>query len=202
MNNKNIKLIFIDTFVSMGTLYFSFLLRYEFQIPAKFFDVFISWLPTFVLVQGVIFLITGLYNRMWRYTSLLDLYAILRSCATAWAIGFVAIYLSMGAVTYPRSVLLLYLIFNTIFIIGVRLSVRVYWSHYNSEKMIIKSHRSKKRLLLIGAGKTGDKIAREILFSAQNYIIVGFIDDDPEKREHFCMAKEFCVILTISPIFR
>jgi len=41
---------------------------------------------------------------------------------------------------------------------------------------------SKKKLLLIGAGKTGEKIAREIINTpASPYAIAGFIDDDPNK---------------------
>jgi len=41
----------------------------------------------------------------------------------------------------------------------------------------------KKNLLLIGAGKTGEKIAREIINSPTSpYNIVGFIDDDPNKK--------------------
>ena len=59
MNNRNIKLAFIDGTCSLFALYFSFLIRYEFQVPNYYIDVFISWFPWFVLIQIVVFYFTG-----------------------------------------------------------------------------------------------------------------------------------------------
>ena len=51
--------------------------------------------------------------------------------------------------------------------------------HSKNKNLILKQ---RKRLLLIGAGKTGDKIAKEILTSPDSsFSIIGFIDDDTNK---------------------
>ena len=51
----------------------------------------------------------------------------------------------------------------------IRLGIRVYYSHYH-ESSVLKTNPNLKQLVLIGAGKTGEKIAREILTtSRKNY---------------------------------
>ena len=55
-------------------------------------------------------------------------------------------------------------------------------------------------LLLIGAGRTGDKIAREILTTSRHqYAIAGFIDDDKEKQGGLLQGKKvYCGVDDIS----
>ena len=46
-----------------------------------------------------------------------------------------------------------------------------------------KNRKDKKKLILIGAGKAGEKTARELLTHARNkYKLVGFVDDNFEKQ--------------------
>ena len=89
----------------------------------------------------------------------------------------------MSESLYPRSVLLLYFILNAILSCGSRLSIRIYYSHYHKDSLLKNpSNDKKKLLLLIGAGRTGEKIVREILSTSRNqYSIAGFADDDLKK---------------------
>ena len=87
----------------------------------------------------------------------------------------------MGAIIFPRSVIVLFFILNTILIVAVRLCVRVYFSHFDKNIFSMKKNKFKK-LLLIGAGKTGEKIAKDIRTSKNNqFSVVGFLDDDLKK---------------------
>ena len=141
----------------------------------------LSWMPWFIVFQSFVFYFSGMYARIWRYTSIFDLFAILRSSLIAFSISLIYVLIWMGSTGYPRSVLLLYLILNSILIIVLRLSVRIYFSHYHKKNPVLYDDR-KKRLLLIGAGKTADKIAREILTVGRDqYDLIGFVDDDKEK---------------------
>ena len=149
----------IDAFASASVLYLSFLIRFEFLIPAEFFGLFFKWFPYFVISQICVFYFNGLYARIWRYTSLFDLYAILSSVFTSSLISFLIIFIFMGSSGYPRSVLVLYFILNSVLSVAIRLSVRVYFSHYHQDTLI-NIPNEQKVLLLIGAGKTGEKIAR------------------------------------------
>ncbi len=189
-SNKIIFFIFLDALAALFTLYVSFYIRYEFIIPDPLFNVFIQWSPWFVLSQIIVFYLSGLYARLWKYTSLFDLYAILSASATSCGIAFIAVFFTMGSFAYPRSVLLLYFVFNTILVILYRLIVRVYYSHYHKKGA---RENPLKRLLLIGAGSTGEKIAREIRTSSsasRQFTVVGFVDDDFEKKGALLHGKK------------
>tara|TARA_Y100000591_G_scaffold333413_1_gene377651 strand:- start:31382 stop:33271 length:1890 start_codon:yes stop_codon:yes gene_type:complete len=195
MVNRNIKLITLDCIGSALSLYFAFLIRFEFKIPDQFSAVLIEWLPWFILSQIIVFYILGLYARIWRYTSLIDLYAILGSSVASFSLSLIFVFFAYGMIGYPRSVLLLYLILNTLTVIALRLSVRVYYSHYHKSNTT-KHSAPKKILLLIGAGKTGEKIIRDIRATSRNqYTVVGFVDDNPNKHGALLHGKEiFCSV--------
>jgi len=180
----------LDALASLATLYFAFLIRFDFSIPGEFLEIFFSWAPWFMLIQIVVFHFAHLYARIWRYTSLFDLYAIISSVTFVFAVSVVFVFAFMGQDVYPRSVLLIYYLLNVLGTIGIRLSVRVYFSHYH-EDSILKNPKPRKKLILIGAGKTGDKIAREIMTTLRHqYSIVGFVDDNVEKHGALLHGKK------------
>ena len=192
--NKYKIFILVDIAAVILSLYFAILLKFDFSVSIATKDTFLLSLPIFVVIQIIVFYLHGLYNRLWRYTSLYDLYAILSAVAISSGISFICIIFAMNAANYPRSVLILYLIINVLITTSTRLVVRVYYSHYYKD---LKSNNNKKLLLLIGAGKTGDKIARQILAST-NYSIVGFVDDDPNKEGALLHGKKiFCGVSSL-----
>ena len=152
-----------------------------------------NWVIWFPIIQVVVFYFSGLYARIWRYTSLFDLYAIFTAVTISSVGSILVVFFTLGNEGYPRSVIILYFILNMIFTTLPRLVVRVYFSHFQDG--ITKVNKSKRKiLLLIGAGKTGDKIARDILnTSNRKYAIAGFIDDNPEKQGGMLHGKTiFC----------
>ena len=195
MNSRNFKLIILDALASLASLYFAFLIRFDFYVPEIYQSIFLSWVPWFILFQISVFYFSDLYARIWRYTSLFDLYAIISAVSTACALSVIFVFLSTGSNGYPRSVLLIYYILNAIITVSIRLSVRVYFTHYHKDSPL-KNPKELKKLLLIGAGKAGEKMAREIMTTAKNqYLITGFVDDDIEKQGALLHGKEiFCSI--------
>ena len=205
MNKNNIYLPVIDILAASIALYLSFLLRFEFNIPKEFIIIFKNWIPWILCVHLLTFFFAQMYSRIWRYTSLFDLYAIIGSVSVSCMLSYLIILMSMGLEGYPRSVLILYPMLLTIFSIAPRLSIRVYFSHYHEDspyKREKNAMKNKKKLLLIGAGKTGDKITKEILTSPDsNFSIIGFIDDDPMKHGARLHGKKvFCGINGLSSV--
>lgn len=200
MNNRNIKLICLDALSSILCLYLAFLLRLDFKISINFFNIYLSWIIPFVIIHIIVFFFSDLYARIWRYTSLFDLYAIVRSVTVASLISTLFVVIKTGTDGYPRSVLLIYFILNLFFTVGIRLSVRVYFTHYHKDSPLKTNNSHKKSLLLIGAGKTGEKIAREIMTTLRNeYSIVGFLDDDIKKHGALLHGKEIFGKINILP---
>ena len=182
MINRISKLIFVDLTTSAVALICSFYLRFEFSIPNEYFFILVIWIPVFSFCQAIIFFIFGLYSRIYRYTSLFDLFAIFKSISIASAISALIIFFTMGSEDYPKSTMIFYFLLNTVLTTFTRLAVRVYYSHYH-DREILENKIDVKKLLLIGAGKTGEKITREILNSSNSkFSIVGFADDDISKQ--------------------
>lgn len=195
MKNRSIRLMFLDSLTAGLTLYVAFLIRFDFAVPQNQMAIFFSWVPWFIFFQISVFYFSDLYARLWRYTSLFDFYAIISAVSIVCAISVIFVFISNTSAIYPRSVLLIYYILNVITIVGIRLSVRVYYTHYHEDSPL-KNPRRRKKLLLIGAGKTGEKLAREIMTTSRHlYSIAGFVDDNMQKKGALLHGKEiFCTI--------
>ena len=93
----------------------------------------------------------------------------------------------LGPSSVPRTVLLIDYLLTTIGIAAVRASVRIYSTRFivgngkNKQKNKLTS-KIKTRLLLLGAGSSGEKIIREVKENpSSTYRIIGLLDDDPSK---------------------
>ena len=180
--NRRLLLVFLDGFTIVASFIWAFYLMFDFSFPEQYFPLLKSWLPLIVMVQLVIFNISGFYKVIWRFTSLWELLTIIKYVTISSAVSLFGIGLLSGFSIHPGSVLLSFYFFNVLFICFTRVSVRVYFSHFKNQPIFGKV-QSKKRLILIGAGKTGAKIAREILDTVDSpYEVAGFIDDDLDKR--------------------
>ena len=124
---------------------------------------------------------------MWRFTSISDLINVLKSTFIASLFSISVILLVLGSNSVPRTVLLIDYLLTSIGIAAVRASVRIY-----STKFVVGNGRNKQknkstskiktRLLLLGAGSSGEKIIREVKENpSSTYRIVGLLDDDPSK---------------------
>ena len=175
-------LIFIDLLVVVFSFFGAFLLRFDFTLPGDYSSFYLVWLPIFIVLKLSIFYFFGLYKVIWRFTSLWELLKIVKAVTFGSVTIILCLWFSSGFDGFPRSILLLdYML--TIFATSLsRISVRIYFTHFYN-RPLLSEESLKKKLLLIGAGRTGAKIAREIIDTpASPYSIAGFIDDDPSKK--------------------
>jgi len=176
-----------DIILILICLFASLLLRFDFLIPPGFIDEFLYLIPIMLGVKIITFSIYKLYKGMFRFTSLWDVTNIM----TANAVASVAIILGFGFfhgfAGFPRSLFLIDFVLSTLAITASRVSVRVYFSHVvnasKQDRFYSDPQKKKIRLVLIGAGRTGEKIAREILTTPHiGYEVMGFLDDDARKK--------------------
>ena len=175
-------LISIDLLVIVFSFFGAFLLRFDFTLPGDYSSFYLVWLPIFIVLKLSIFYFFGLYKVIWRFTSIWELLKIVKAVTFGSVTIILCLWFSSGFDGFPRSILLLdYML--TIFATSLsRISVRIYFTHFYN-RPLLSEESSKKKLLLIGAGRTGSKIAREIIDTpASPYSIAGFIDDDPSKK--------------------
>ena len=101
-------------------------------------------------------------------------------CANSFAVVLIA--LTYGFANISRSLFMIDLIVCTCLISTSRLGIRVFFSHI--VRIMSNQDRKdlKRRIILVGAGNTGQSILRQASQDLNNSIrIVGFFDDDKNK---------------------
>lgn len=183
INRKTRKysLMVIDVILIAFSLFISVNLRFDFSTPDKWIPIYFYWLPLFSFIQLLIFNISGFYRSFWRFSSIWDLLNILKLVSISFCVSFVILFFSTHF-EIPRSILIMFYFFNIFFLSAARISVRIYHTHFDKFFNNRGERKNKKRIILIGAGKTGEKIAREVINTPQSpYEIIGFVDDNPDR---------------------
>lgn len=166
-------LLIIDALLVNLSVYVALLLRFDGKIPVNELSALVELIPLFTLVSLAFLLALKLYNRVWEYASIGEMFAILR--ATTYSMGVIILLIFLFSLPdLPRSVYLLSWILMNIFIGVSRISWRVFRKVCLNEK-----HSDARRVLIVGAGDAGDMLVREIQNNPQLKLkAVGFIDDD------------------------
>ncbi|MBB1126194.1 polysaccharide biosynthesis protein [Thiospirillum jenense] len=154
----------------------AFWTRFNFEtIPDPYANSAIITLALVVPVCAVSYWQFGLYRGVWRFASLPDLTRIVQATLTATAAILALLFIVNRMDSIPRSVPLLFLLFQLVLLAGPRLLYR--W---------IKDHRltlsNGQRVLIIGAGRAGEMLVRDMLRDPhRTYQPVAFIDDRPRR---------------------
>ena len=177
-------LVFIyDTLAVIASIFIAYISRFDFQFTADTLLILGQYLLWTYPVKIIVFYFFGLYKGMYRYTSIWDLLNVAKATILSSLVinTFFVIIPALRAL--PPSVLFLDFVFTSTLISLVRVAIRLYYSR----SIIAIPNKTKTsgniiKLLLIGAGDTGEKIARDILSNTNNeFNIVGFLDDNVEK---------------------
>ena len=175
----------IDVLIIAFSLFFSFMLRFDFLIPKNTLLDIYKFLPIILSSKLFSFFIFGLYKGMWRYTSLSDIINISKASSLGSLISLSILSLSYGLSGFPRSVIFIDFIVCTIIMWCSRAIVRLYHSNYAQAHISLNSKlfkSNRKKIIIIGAGNSSEKIIREIRDNKSlNYIVVGLVDDDKVK---------------------
>ncbi len=165
-----------DTLIFSLSLILALFLRFDFSPPKGYIESLYLWVPILVSVKLLAIWLGGGYSINWRFVGINELFRVILVLS---AIGAVAFIINLALQTYrsplslPKSVILIDYLLSTLLIAFFRISKRVY-------REVLKSSGGRKRILIIGAGSTGERILREIQAS-EEYLPVGFLDDDDMK---------------------
>ena len=170
----------------------AYVVRFDLDIPEKFVDEMLGILPVAILIKLLCLYFFDVYRGMWRFTSVRDLFGIIKAVSVSTLLIIVYALLVYRYKNVPRSVAFIDWCFNILLISGARLGIRLFFQKYVPTNPILSLSpihgfrsglsRQAKKLLIIGAGSCGEKILREIHDNPQlNYTVVGFLDDAPGK---------------------
>lgn len=174
--------LLFDLIIIAFSLYASFWLRFEGQIPQQYIDKYPFYLVTAILVKISFLYLFGMYNFSWRFFGVLDLARLITAAFVSSSI-LATIFLLNRMNAYiggmPRSVLLMDFIIAFSLMMVLRVSKRIF-KEYLSKKS--KLEKAKSRILIIGAGEAGHSIVSEMIRNPRSpYLPVGFVDDDKAK---------------------
>lgn len=152
--------------------YAAFMLRYNLSPPSSdITEHFLSSVIIIVPLQAAIFSLLGLYKGVWRFASVPDIFRIVKAVVIGAVAATVIFFIFSRAEGIPRSVPIIYALTLIILLGGPRLLYR--WA---KDRHIYLSKG--KRVLIVGAGKAGEMLARDMLRDIEKpYHPVGFVDD-------------------------
>ena len=146
------------------------------QIPVVYLERALEVLPLVVLLQGATAWYFGLYRGVWRFASMPDLLRIAQAVVVDTALAAIGIFMLTRMQAVPRSVFPLYALLLALLLGGPRLLYR--WLR---ERRYLAQPGT--RVLIVGAGRAGEMLVRDLLRDhLTGFSVVGFVDDDPEKK--------------------
>ena len=143
----------------------------------ELFDLSLPLIVLTVPVQGFFFRVCGLYRGMWRFASLPDLVRIINAVGVGSVVVVLVFFSSRTLAGIPGAVILLYPLLLTVSLSGSRVLYR--WR--KDRRGLRANQRGAERVLIVGAGRGGELLARDLL-RRQEYQPVLFVDDSPAKQ--------------------
>ena len=172
----------------------AYLLRFNFNIPGEWLNVFIWQGLIATAVYALFCLIFKSYTGLLRHTTLTDitLVFIVTSCSALVLVLFSFFAERMqwnDFLKIPHSIILIHYVVVSIVIFAERIIIKMFFL------FATRTNISKKRVLLYGAGELGFVVKRVIMSDPRyGFHVSGFIDDDKSKQ-----GKKINGIVVYSP---
>lgn len=177
---RQLGLIVVDIVGIVLSLYGSLFLRFNGLIDKDFLSNLNHIVIFLVIVDIIIFILFKLYHSLWEYASMSEARNIV--FATMFSSFINIIICELTGYTQPRSCYFIFFMLITMLVGGIRFLYRFARLYRNYYFNMQNKGRKRDRVLVIGAGRSGEKTLREIENSSKvSKEVVCFIDDDKNK---------------------
>lgn len=186
INGKNFRIFLLgilDIICVAASSICSLALRFDISsIPPEYYEGAVRSMPVYFVVTIGAMAFFKLYNRVWTYASLNELFSIIKASVLIEAV-FVC-YHMFWQVSMPRSYYLINFGIMTILFCGVRFG-----------KVFIKSFRNSQnrakitnRIMVIGAGSAATILIKELRSAGEGSEVVCAIDDNKNKKNKYILG--------------
>ena len=175
-------MIAVDAFVVNLAGFAALFTRFEFEyfvlVASGFLDNFKSLMLISTAATILIFALFRLYSTVWAYAGVGELLRIITACILS--VSAEMIYAFIFHIRMPKSYMLMKLLFFITAVCVIRFANRI------TRMLTSTTLKKQKRTMLIGAGRSGDIVVRELKNSvySENKIVC-IIDDDKMKQGRF-----------------
>jgi UDP-GlcNAc:undecaprenyl-phosphate GlcNAc-1-phosphate transferase len=140
-------------------------------------QLFLRTLPVLVFMKMSVFLVTGVYRGLWRYTSMSDLIVFGKAVVLSSVASLILILFAFRFEGYSRKVFAIDAVLMFLLLAGSRLAFRL----FRQILPAVNKHDG-RRVLIYGAGDAGELLLRELRNNRELQLApIGFLDDDPAK---------------------
>ncbi len=171
----------IEALVDFALITASFTVAYLIRLQGTGFlwqrHVFDLSLPAILVARYVMFIAFGLYRGVWRYAGARDAAGVLAAVVLSEGAAFLFIWATVPWNGFPRGTYLIDVILCTFLIGASRFSERAVARALSS----LVGRGKQRRVLIVGAGRSGRSLLRE-LRETPGERVIGFVDDDPALR--------------------
>lgn len=179
-NTRNLILMLIDVFVVSISSMLALSLRFDiFNVPGGYLELAVKYLPIDIVIAVVVLSIFHLYNRVWTYASLEELFDVIKATCIIEAL-FIA-YRMLLEVKMPRSWYIIDFVVLIVLLGGTRLMKRL----LASLKFRYTGGPVKRKVMIVGAGSAASILIKELKTTNSYAEVYCAIDDNPNKRGKF-----------------
>ena len=136
--------------------------------------MFLSALPILLATRYSLLVALGVYRRVWRYATARDVVPIAVACLASAAVAYAILRALRPIGSFSGEVFVVDAVLCTLVVGASRLTLRLL-----PEARALR--QSGRRVLIVGAGRAGRGLARE-LRETHEARVVGFLDDNPRVR--------------------
>lgn len=168
----------LDVLLIILAYYCSYALLFGSMDESNDWRLFLRTVPLLVIIKLAAFLWSGVYQGLWRYTSIDDLMTFAKGIVVGSIVSVLAILLLFRFEGFSRRVFFLDCLILFILVTGSRMAFRLF-----RQLIPTQQARNGRRILIYGAGDGGELLLRELRNNSDlEYSPVGFVDDDPLKK--------------------
>lgn len=172
-----------DVCTILGSYFCALFLRFDFvfsSIPEEYLAGYLWSMPYWTISTLTVFYGLRLYHSIWRLASLAEFRQIIRAY-----IILPVLYMGGAAFMHmhmPRSYYCFGFLLSFCFTTGTRFYCRLVWFYMNRSRME-KQAEGQDRVMVIGGGRAGQVIIRELIHSEHMHVkVCCVIDDNPAKK--------------------
>lgn len=154
----------------------AWVVRFELLTPPRYVPLveYLRFLPAVLAVWSAAFMLSGLYQTRRAQRLSLVVYAVARAVALGLAISVGALFF-FREFSFSRLHMLLFGVLSSGLLAGLRLAIYVVLRRARQQG------RNVRRVLIVGAGRAGQRLARSFRhYPWMGFEVVGFLDDRPD----------------------
>ena len=185
---RRVLVLLLDVLIFIGAYAGAYLVRSDLAYYPGAWGHFERTLLTLLVVKSLVFVTAGMYRGLMLHATIHDLLAIVRTSTFASAVVAIAFHVLTDHRPYSRGVLAI----DWMLTIGLISASRLGWRMFRDGMLQLPAGAQApgKRVLVVGAGRAGVALAKDLLTSRRGDVdLIGFVDDDPEKQQATLLGR-------------